>query len=130
MKYPKIKAAVKNTDVVALVANMPLAITEAGFFLGAEQMDGIETALSVADTASAEVTRLTGELGTANTALQTATDTVADQKTKLDAKDARIAELEASGPNPKVHTFKTKDESANPDKNKNYMTSFDAMILN
>jgi hypothetical protein len=128
MKYPKLKAALGGKEILAVIENLP--VTANGHFLTEEQMAAGEAHAIAAETATAEVSRLSGELGTANTALQTANATVADQKTKLEAKDQRIAELEATPPTPVNHVVKVKDEVPGSDKSKKYLTSFDAMLLN
>jgi hypothetical protein len=91
-KYSRILKASQSAAIVAVIEN--LSIDQNGFFLDATQMDNVESALEAGESAIANVTTLNEQLSQANTARQTAEESLATANSTISTQNTRISELQ------------------------------------
>lgn len=124
MKYAKTLAAIGNTSILAVIANLPVSAN--GHFLTTEQLDGIESALASNETAGADLVQAQADRDAATAARDTATASLATAEASLVTANAEIERLKAIVP-PAPKTIKAEDESEKKIDAKKYMTIYDSL---
>lgn len=125
--FDKIKAAVNGTDILAVIENLPVSAN--GFFLTADQMAALDSALGNENlaaelaTAQTDLAAAQGTLATAQAELATAQTDLATAQTDLATAKETIASLESKEGAAVV--IAASDNHSTETISKKYLTAYD-----